>query len=281
MPSYRQEKQFKRLGYEISRTNMANWTIQLGARLEKLLGLLKHELLSGPLIHMDETGVQVLKEQGRSPTTKSYMWVMRTGASKCPGVYFEYSPSRASSVVQRLLGSYQGVVQTDGYIGYEFIDRNPEIDHAGCWAHARRKFVEVLKTKGTYRNQKARQGYAGEALDFIGQLYAIEHKGSEKQLSVEERQALRQEKSKPLLEKFHFWLQKLENETPPKGLLGKAINYTLKRWDQLSFHLDHGFVPINNNLAENAIRPFVVGRKNWLFCDTVDGAIASARFYPD
>lgn len=279
LPFYRQEKQFGRLGYEISRTNMANWTIQLGKTIETLFGLLKQEVLSGPLIHMDETTLQVLKEKGRSPNTKSYMWVMRGGAPGKPAVYFHYSPTRASSVAQELLKSYQGVVQTDGYAGYNFIDPSSNMEHAGCWAHSRRKFMEILKIKSKYHKKKAKVGHADHAVNFIRQLYAIEHQANEEQLSVEQRGAIRQEKAKPLADEFHKWLKDLEPKTPPKGILGKAITYTLNQWKQLTLYLDYGFIPMDNNLAENAIRPFVVGRKNWLFCDSVAGAEASARLY--
>jgi len=279
LPFYRQEKQFARLGYELSRTNMANWTIRLGQSIEKLLGLLRQAVLSGPLIHMDETTVQVLKEKGRSPSTKSYMWVMRGGTPEKPSVYFHYSPTRASSVAQVLLKSYQGVVQTDGYTGYDFLDHSPEIEHAGCWAHSRRKFMEVLKAKGKYQKKKAKSGHADEATRYIGQLYRIEHKANEEEVSVQQRAVLRRQKAKPILDEFHRWLTATELKTPPKGLLGKAISYTLNYWQQLTLYLDHGFIPLDNNLAENAIRPFVVGRKNWLFCDTVAGAKASAGLY--
>lgn len=279
MPFYRQEKQFARLGYEISRTNMTNWAIQLGNTLEQLLDLLKQSVLSGPLIQMDETTLQVLKEKGRSPTTKSYMWVLRGGAPKNPIIFFEYRATRSGSVAQELLGNYQGVIQTDGYAGYNFIDLASDKEHAGCWAHARRKFSDVLKTKDKYQKKKAKVGQADLAMDFITQLYQIEKEIREKQLPDKEIIKIRQEKAKPILAAFHDWLKSIENQTPPKGLLGKAINYTLSRWEQLTLYLNHAFIPMDNNLAENAIRPFVIGRKNWLFCDTVPGAIASARLY--
>ncbi len=279
LPFYRQEKQFARLGYALSRTNMSNWTIQLRKCVAKLLGLLKQEVLSGPLIHMDETTLQVLKEPGRAPTSKSYMWVMRGGAPENPSVYFHYSPTRASTVAHALLESYHGVVQTDGYAGYDFINHFPEMLHAGCWAHSRRKFMDILKAMGKCQPKKTRSGHAEDALSFIGRLYGIERQATENGLDSQQRFEIRQEQSKPILEAFHRWLKQTENQTPPRGLLGKAIGYTLKRWEELTLYLDHGFVPMDNNLAENAIRPFVVGRKNFLFCDTVAGAEAMASLY--
>ena len=279
LPFYRQEKQFARLGYELSRTNMTNWTIQLGQSIEKLLGLLKQDLLSGPLIQMDETTLQVLKEKNRLPTTKSYMWVIRGGTPEKPGIFFHYSPTRSSVTARMLLASYQGVVQTDGYTGYDYLDISEQIHHVGCWAHSRRKYMEVIKAKGKCRKKNVKSGHAEQAIDFIGQLYGIEREADENELSVEQRVRLREEKAKPLLDQFYKWLTAVGAKTPPKGLLGKAIGYTLKRWGQLTLYLEYGFVPLDNNLAENAIRPFVVGRKNWLFCDTVAGARASAGLY--
>ena len=180
LPFYRQEKRFSRLGYEISRTNMVNWIIQLGKILEILLGLLKQEILSGPLIQMDETTLQVLKEKGRPPTTKSFMWVIRGGPPEKQGVYFHYHPTRSSNVAINLLKSYQGVVQTDGYVGYDFIGHSTQMEHAGCWAHSRRKFVEILKAKGKYQKKKAKSGHADQALDYISQLYVNEREAKEK-----------------------------------------------------------------------------------------------------
>jgi len=207
------------------------------------------------------------------------MWVLRGGASDRPGVLFHYSPSRASGVAQDLLRTYKGMVQSDGYTGYDFLDTYQEIWHACCWAHSRRKFTEVLKAKGKYQTKKAKTGHAEQALGFIRQLYAIEREANEDKLSDSERVVRRQERSQPVLEQLHRWLQQLSPKTPPKGLLGKAINYTLERWKQLTLFVEYGFLPLDNNLAENAIRPFVVGRKNWLFCDTVEGAKASAALY--
>ena len=127
--------------------------------------------------------------------------------------------------------------------------------------------------------KKAKTGYAQQAVDFIGQLYGIERQADEEQLSFEQRAVFRQKKVNPVLEQFHQWLKQVELKTPPKGLLGKAVGYTLKRWNQLTLYVNYGYVPLDTNLAENAIRPFVLGRKNWLFSDTVDGAKASAVLY--
>lgn len=270
LPFYRQEKQFSRLGYTLSRANMSNWVLKLGKRIKPLLRLLKKLIHSGPLINMDETTFQVLKEEGRKASSKSYMWVQCGGPSGKPGVYFDYDPSRASGVAEELLRDYEGFVQTDGYAGYEFIKK-----HAECWAHVRRYFMDVIKVYG----EAAMNGRSGRAIKLIRKLYRIEQKMDEKQLSDEERVTERQKKSKPILDKLFKWLTLLKPKTPPEGLLGKAVAYCLNRKDKLMLYLNHGFLSMDNNLAENAIRPFVVGRKNWLFCNTPAGAEASAGFY--
>lgn len=148
LPLYRQEQQFLRLGYFLSRTNMANWIIKLGKTIEPLLRLLKEEILSSPLINMDETTIQVLKEEGRDPSSKSYIWALCSGSPGKRGIYFEYDPSRAAKVAKDLLRNYPGVVQTDGYSGYDFLDKKR---HAGCWSHARRYFMNVIKAYGKNR----------------------------------------------------------------------------------------------------------------------------------
>lgn len=275
LPFYRQEKRFLRLGYEISRTNMANWAIKLGEILIPLCNLLREELLSGPLINMDETTLQVLKEAGRAPTSKSHMWVQRGGASGKPVIYFHYDPSRGSDVAQTLLEGYRGVLQTDGYSSYDFVEKLPQILHALCWAHARRKFMDVIKAKG----KRSKPGYADKVIDLIGELYDLERDWKKENCSDPQKVALRKEHSRPILEELFQLLEEIAPITPEKGLLGVAVNYTLKRKEGLMLYLEHGFLSPDNNLAENAIRPFVIGRKNWLFCSTPAGAAASARLY--
>lgn len=244
LPFYRQEKQFNRLGYNLSRSNMVNWTIQLGKLLEKLTGFLLQEVLSGPLIHMDETTLQVLKEKGKAASTKSYMWVMRTGASEKPAVYFQYDSTRARAVARKLLSSYKGIVQTDGYSSYDFIDSSPDMEHAGCWAHSRRKFNEVIKALNKNRKKKAKNGHAEKALQFIGQLYHIEREANELEKKDQERTAHRQKYAKPVLDEFLQWLEELEPQTPPQGLLGKAVSYTLKQWPKLKLFVENGYIPL-------------------------------------
>ncbi len=252
LPFYRQEREFSQMG-------------------------LKEEILSGPLINADETTVQVLKEPGRSANSKSYMWVFRGGPPDTPALYFHYHPSRSGDVASDFLKEYQGVVQTDGYFGYDFLDSKEHITHLGCMAHARRKFVAAQKARG--KNSKKSSSGPDIALKYIKDIYRIERKAKKLHLSDKELLALRQQEAKPILKAMHAWLIKKSRQVVPKSLLGKAVAYTLSQWHRLEAYLEHPFATPDNNLAENAIRPFCVGRKNWLFAGTPAGAEASAILY--
>ena len=279
LPFYRQTKIFERLGIEIPRATMANWAIQVAGQCWPLLELLRSEILSGPLVNIDETTVQVLKEPGRANTTQSYMWVFRGGPPDKPALVYKYHPSRSGQVPRDYLKDYHGFVQTDGYGGYDALGREPGIVHVGCWAHARRKFVEVVQARKSNGRHKSKTGSGDVALSYIGKLYGIESIGKQHEYSPEQIRELRQEKAKPILDEFRAWLEKRSVQTPPRGLLGQAITYTLNQWHRLIRYLDDGRLRPDNNLAENAIRPFVVGRKNWLFSGHPRGADASAALY--
>ena len=245
-----------------------------------LIGLLENEIRSGPLINIDETPVQVLKEPGRSNTTKSYMWVFRGGPPEKPALIYQYHPSRSGDVPIAFLENYSGYIQSDGYAGYDRLERSGQISHVGCWAHARRKFIDVINARKRNKSIKGQRiGSADIAVGYIRKLYDIERDAKREELSLDDVYELRQEKAKPILLEFKAWLVKKVNLTPPRGLLGTAVNYTLDQWDKLERYLEAGRIPIDNNLAENAIRPFVVGRKNWLFSGSPRGADASAAIY--
>ena len=276
LPFYRQEQQFTRLGTDIPRATMCRWAMKVADACIPLKNLLKQEILSGPLINADETTVQVLREPGRKPTSKSYMWAFRGGDPRAPSFYFHYDPTRAGDVAATFLDEYQGIVQTDGYVGYDFLDLKKGVTHIGCWAHARRKFMEAKKARG--KNSK-KTGSVDQALKFIKDLYHIEHKAKRLKLSPHELQELRAKESKPILDEMHTWLLKKAAHVVPKSLLGKAVKYTLNQWERLCGYVEFGNTTPDNNLAENAIRPFCVGRRNWLFAGTPDGAQASATIY--
>ena len=276
LPFYRQERQFDRLGADISRATMCRWAMRIAEACIPLKNLLRQDILSGPLINADETTVQVLKEPGKPANSKSYMWVFRGGSASAPSLYFQYNQSRAGVVAADFLDGYTGVVQTDGYSGYDFLDEQTGVTHLGCWAHARRKFMEAKKARG--KNSK-KTGGPDVALQFIKDLYRLERRAKKENLSTEELLKLRQETAKPILDKMHAWLIEKSIRLVPKSLLGKAVAYTLNQWERLKNYINFPVATPDNNLAENAIRPFCVGRKNWLFAGTPGGAEASATIY--
>lgn len=278
IPFYRLEKILVRHGVIIPRATLCNWAIMAAESCSVLIKLLRKELISGPLINVDETVLQVHKEAGRKNTSQSYMWLFCGGPPNAPVYLFHYDPHRSSRVVKDYLNDYHGYVQTDGYVGYDFLDTIKPIHHVGCFAHARRMFVDAARIVPRKNGEKM-MSHADEAVRFIKDLYAVEKELRENGLDYDQKKACRQEKSKPILDEFKAWLDKNSLITVPKSALGKAIAYTLSQWPRLIRYIDQGFISPDNNRAENAIRPFVVGRKNWLFSDTPRGAHASAILY--
>ena len=281
LPLYRQEKIFQRLGIDVSRATLASWMVKMGALVEPLMDRIREEIRRGSFVQCDETPFQVLKEPGKRAQSQSYLWVLRGGDPGHPLLYYEYDPSRSSEVPKRLLRGFEGFLQTDGYEGYTALGKEPTIVHVGCWAHTRRKFDEALrgqgKTKKKGAKSSAKQSKARQALTQIQALYAIER--SLKQATPEQRHAARQERSKAVILKLRRWLDESIDSVPPQSLTGKAMFYMNRQWPKLVCVLDDGRIPLDTNLVENAIRPFVVGRKNWLFADSVAGARASANLY--
>jgi len=284
LPLYRQAARFSREGIEISRGTLSNWVVRVGDISSPLIEIFKEDLRAGPLINVDETPVQVLNEPGRANTTTSYMWVFRGVRPPDRGggsvVVFEYKQTRsAEDILKEFLTGYDGYVQTDGYIGYEALSEL-SVTHAGCWAHVRRKFVEVVQAVNEARKGKERRGgSADEAVLKIQRLYEIERKGKAMELNGTDLVEFRREHSLPLLQEFRSWLEGRVGTTPPTGLLGKAMNYALKQWNRLVVYVNDPYVGLDNNAAENAIRPFAIGRKNWLFAGSPTGARASATLY--
>lgn len=275
LPLYRQEAQFARLGVTLGRATMAGWMIRLGGtHVVPLINLLNEEMLKHPLIHSDESRLQVLKSD-KAPTADHWMWVRASGPPGQRIVLFDYDPSRAGAVPKRLLQGYQGFLLTDGYEPYATVAEELKLVHAGCMAHARRRFDEARKA------QPGDHSHASIALDFIRELYRIERTlwDREHPLTPEQRVAVRQSRSASIMASLHTWLEALSTKVLPESRLGKAVYYTLGQWPKLTVFLSHGEVPIDNNRCENAIRPFVLGRKGWLFSDTVRGAVASANLY--
>jgi transposase len=275
LPFYRQEKQFVRMGISLCRATMCNWALKIFSRCQILEELLREELHNGFLILLDETPFQVICEEDRRARTKSYMWVARGGPPDQPVVFFHYSPTRSSDVARELLSGFKGYVGTDGYVGYDFLDKDSDIVHFGCWTHARRKFYEVVKASG----KRDKKGKADIILSLIKNLYQIESKAEALELSVTDRLFLRQDISAPIVAKIKEKVVNYSQEVLPGTLLGKAISYMLNQWPRLIHFLKDGRIPLDTNRVENDIRPFCVGKKNWLFNYTVEGAHASSLFY--
>ena len=280
LPLYRLEQMFKRLGQEVSRTNMAHWIIRLDEVFQPLMNLLREEQNHATYLQADETRIQVLKEEGKTAQSDKWMWVTRGGPPGRPSVLFEYDPSRAGSVPVRLLDGFSGILQADGYSGYSQVCKESGLTRIGCGDHARRKFIEATRAapKGKDKGKsKASTGLADVALGYIGKLYAIERE--QKERSDAERYQARQTRSMPLLAEFKTWLDNNVGKVMKGSLTRKAMEYTLGQWPYLVGYCERGDLHISNILAENAIRPFAVGRKAWLFADSAQGAKASATCY--
>ena len=277
LPLYRQEQQLKRIGVDLPRSTLAHWMVKAGHLVQPLINLLRDRLLSHDIIAMDETRLQVLKEPGRRPQSQSYLWVQRGGPPDHPIVLYDYDPSRSQQVPIRLLDDFSGYLQTDAYEGYNAVINRNGITPLGCWAHVRRKFDEALKTQAGMTPEKREASLAAQALRNIQALYSIERET--RQLTDNERQIVRVNRSLPLLDEFRVWLDQHIPIVPPRSALGKAMNYAHKQWPKLTTYTGDGRLCMDNNLTENAIRPFVIGRKNFLFCDSVAGANASANLY--
>lgn len=275
LPFYRQEKQFTRIGVDLSRATMCHWTIKIAEKCKPLWDLLQQQARSGSYLQMDETTFQVMKEEGRKNQTKSFLWAIRGGPPDKQIVLFQYHPTRSGQFAKDWLDGFRGYVQTDGYAGYDFLDKTEGIVHLGCMAHAHRKFADICKISG----KDARTGLAFTALQKVNRLYSIERGMRKQEVDPEAIKAKREKEARPLLEDLKNWLIVHSTKVPPKSLLGKAIDYTLKQFCRLEIYLAEGYLRIDNNRVENDIRPFVLGRKNWLFAGKPEGAKASATIY--
>ena len=268
LPLYRQEQIWKRMGVDLKRNTMANWVIQTAELyLKPFSDAFLRELLKQAVIHADETVVQVNKEPGREATAESRIWAYASSKRVERQIrYFRYEESRKGACAEKVLGGYKGVVISDGYSGYGILS---EATRAGCWAHARRKWVEAMPDGATKENALAAKG-----LEYCSRLFEIEQKLEK--LTDKERLKQRRLLSRPIVDEYYAWLQTIFK---PTGKLKKAITYSLNQREYLCAFLDHGEIEISNNQVENAIRPIVVGRKNWLFCDTQAGANASVVIF--
>ena len=248
---------------------MARWLIKVSNQVVPIYNLLQELLLESNYIQFDETTTQVLKEDGKKATSKSYMWVRHKPGDN-PIILYDYSPSRSGQVPVELLEGFKGFVQTDGYDGYNPACEKYNLIRLGCWDHCRRKFFDASKTNSG-------KSIGKKGLVYIKKLYKIEDKI--KNLSVEEKTRIRQAEALPIATEFKSWIDDLRGKITPKSHGGKAVNYAYNEWKYLSVYLEHGELNISNAWVENAIRPFCIGKKNWLFSASVEGAKASAMFY--
>ena len=268
LPLYRQEQMWKRLGVDLKRGTMANWVmLTADTYLKPFSDAFLKELLRQGVIHADETVVQVNKEPGRTAADESRIWAYASSRREKRQIrYFRYEPSRKGACAEDVLKGFHGVLVCDGFSGYNVVG---DVTRAGCWAHMRRKWVDAMPKGATLENALAARGF-----DFCDRLFALEQEY--RKLSEEERRKQRQFRSKPVVDEYYAWLETIFH---PSGKLKDAVRYAVNQQTYLCAFLDHGEIEISNNQVENAIRPIVVGRKNWLFCDTQAGARASTVIF--
>jgi transposase len=269
LPLYRQENYFKMIDASISRQSMASWIIEAAKKITPIYNLLQELLLIRTYMQMDETTIQVLNEENKKATTKSYMWV-RHSFEGAPIILFDYYKNRSGDVPLELLRDFKGHLQVDGYDGYNKAIKEYNLIRLGCLDHSRRKFFDAAKVSF---NKKI----AKRCLVLIDKLYEVEREIEGK--SVDEITEIRQRKSKILFELLDTYINEQRPKIPPQSVLGKAISYFINEKEFLERYLENGRFKISNVFVENKIRPFSIGRKNWLFSSSVDGANASAMFY--
>ena len=278
MPLYRIEGDFASLGAAISRQNMANWVIHAYERwLAKVHGRIRAELLGHKVIHADETEVQVLKEPGRDARSVSRCWLFCSAEADTPAYAYEYRDTRSKAVAEDFLRGWSGTLVTDGYDAYYSLANGGSIRNVACLVHVRRKFIEVIDSAGGAEKARRARSVALEARDKINAMFHMDNSFGD--VGADERRALRDEKLRPLMEDFGRWLDAQIPKAAPRLKLHGALCYAKKYWPYVMNALDDGGAALSNNVAERGIKPFVIGRKNWLFSDTPRGARASCGMY--
>jgi len=268
LPIYRQIERFKREGIKIPSSTLNGWQESVSNLLWPLYENLKSRVLQQGYLQVDETPVQVLDRTKKGKTHRGYHWIYYSPLEKT--VLFDYQHGRSREGPSKLLKNFSGYLQTDGYTVYDFIAKRKDITHLNCMAHARRGFEKALP----YDKEKA-----GYAMDMFQKLYAIEQKAREEKFSPGQRHEIRLKQSLPLLNELGKWMVETYKSSLPKSPIGKAVAYCIPRWDNLNNYLHDGSLEIDNNLAENAIRPIALGRKNYLFAGSHRGAERAAMFY--
>lgn len=277
LPLYRQESYFKMMNVNLSRQTLSNWVVKTSEELGYFYEALKEELIKQTYIQADETSVQVLKEDGKDAKSKKYMWMYKSGALEKPIIIYEYQKTRSSSCPKNFLKNFTGYLQTDGYEGYNKVEN---VKWISCLAHIRRKFYDIVSTLDAEGKRKSR---AVIGLNYCTQLYNIEKDIKELYKDCDDyykkRYEIRLKKSAPVIDEFINFVEKDLQDAIPRSALGKALEYAKKQLPKLKIFLEDGILEIDNNASERAIKPFVLGRKNWLFSNTPKGANASAIIY--
>lgn len=282
LPLYRMEYDLKCLGAPISRQNMANWTMRVWELwLSRLRARMKELLLQGDIVHADETEVQVLKEPGREAKCKSRMWLFAAPACARPIYVYEYNPTRSGKVAEGFLRGWSGWLCTDGYRPYFALENGGRVANVACLVHIRRKFAEIVKSAGGDAKAEAAGSVALAARRRIDAMFAIDSRfdGMAAAGDFEGRRLGRERDLRPLMDDFYEWAQARRMEASPRMALDAALRYAVEYWPYAMNALDDGRLELDNNLAERAIKPFVIGRKNFLFSDAPRGAEASAGIY--
>ena len=272
IPLFRQVKSFARMGVDLARQRLADWVLAVGEAFAAVIEQLVRHLRAGPILLVDETTVQVLGEEDRPDTSRSYMWAAFGGEPEKPAVYYRYAEGRSTAEAEAIVGDFSGYLQADGYEVYERLARNwSHLTLVACWAHARRKFFDAKES-----SKKA--GAADEAIAMIARLYRIERELAEMPRD-EHFLRVRGEQVAPVFAQLKAWLDKKALHVPPQTALGKAVGYALGQWDKLVRYIESPYLTPDTNRVENKIRPFVIGRKNWLFSGSPRGAKSSAALY--
>ena len=281
LPFYRQEKAFERRCITVTRADMSNWQEQIYKRLKPMDKLIMNHIKSGNTMNMDETTVKVLKYKNQSENDsrkKSYIWLGIGGPKDNKAVIYRYYESRHHKYIKPFINGFKGYLQTDEYPGYEtainehaLLYPDDKIIHVACLAHVRRKFFDASlngKTPG-----------ASKAVKYIQQIYRLEEELIDMNLSPEELVSKRKEIIKPVFDEFHEWLLEMKPKVPPTLMFGRAINYALSAWNHLLNYLDCPELFVDNSISERSIKPFVIGRKNWLFSGSETGAESSCFLF--
>lgn len=272
MPLYRQEAMFGEANISITRGTLSNWMIKSADLLTPLVKLMEADIHNHDIAYADETPLQVLKEKNRLPMQKSYMWLFIGGSPDKRAYVYQYHASRSHQIPFDFFADFKGWLHADCYKAYVTLGQLKHITHVACWAHARRYFVDVAKAS-------KKEGLAHQVVKLIANLYHLERELKDKEATPEIVFIRREQEAKPVLAKIRTLLDEAQFKVPPKSPLGTAVFYSMNHWDALNAYLQDGRLEIDNNKSERSIKPFVIGRKNWLFHGNDVGAQAGSILF--